>query len=351
MNQERTLGLQWRLGIVYLAVSLLSAIAVVGVYFLAASMGMKPVTGMVAGAVAGAITGVVGSAVGILEARTIKLRLWEAGDMAMRIAGGDLTARVTVGQVDEMGLLEEQLNQMASHLETAVGEMQRLAEQNRRLAEEAGRGAALEERARLARDLHDTVNQQLFVLTLRSAAARRKLQQMGGEAGALAPELALLEEMARQAHGQARELIMQLRPTTLEQQGIGPALAEYVKAASLREGWELSDSIDLSIRLGGERGEGLFRVAQEALNNVSKHARARSLTVQLTQGPDSVRLRISDDGQGFDPRSARRPTAVGLMGMQERIAALGGKLKLESAPGQGTVVLVSMPLELEEEST
>lgn len=345
------MGLQWRLGFLYLAVSLLSAIAVAAVYFLAILTGYEPVTAMVAGAVAGWAIGLVGSVAGMLQARSIKLRLWDAGDMAGRIAAGDFTARLVVGQIDEIGLLEEQLNSMAGQLELAVGELRRLAEQNRRLAEEAGRGAALEERARLARDLHDTVNQQLFVLAMRAAATRRKLEQMGGEAASLAPEVTLIEELSRTAHGQARELILQLRPTTLESQGIGPALAEYVHATSGREGWVVTGRIDLNLRLGGRLGEALFRVAQEALNNISKHAQAKAVIVELTQSDEMIVLKLTDDGAGFDPKGVRRPTAVGLLGMQERVCALGGRIKVESAPGKGTAVTIALPLEQEEEST
>src|SRR5690606_17969753 len=115
---------------------------------------------LLAGVGTGLVGGLIASVWGFRLAREIKHRLWNAGDLAMRSSRGDLSARLPVVELDELGELEAQRNQMAAYLEQAVGQLSRLAEQNRLLAEEAGRGAALEERARIARDLHDTVNQQ-----------------------------------------------------------------------------------------------------------------------------------------------------------------------------------------------
>jgi signal transduction histidine kinase len=340
-----SLGLQWKLAAIFLATSLLSSGMVAGGFFLGSRAGLEPASAWGAGIAAGVAAGLAGSYVGFRFARSVKLRLWEAGDMAGRIARGDFTPRLPVEVNDEIGWLEEHLNEMAGQLDQVVGSLRALAEQNRRLAEEAGRGAALEERTKLARDLHDTVNQQLFVLAMRAAASRKRLEQIGGEAGALVPELQALEELAREAHGEARQLILQLRPTTLEQQGLGPALAEYVKASAAREGWELHAQIDPEIRLKGKPGENLFRVAQEALNNTAKHAGAQTLWVTLARTEEGVTLRLRDDGQGFDRKAGVRPTAVGLVGMQERVAAMGGLLRVSSTPGEGTEIAVTLPTE------
>jgi signal transduction histidine kinase len=130
----------------------------------------------------------------------------------------------------------------------------------------------------------------------------------------------------------------------LEQQGLGPALAEYVKAAAAKEGWEIVDEIDQSVRLGGGLGENLFRAAQEALNNVSKHAHASKVRVTLEKADGAVLLEVRDDGQGFDTMAGVRPTAVGLCGMQERVEALQGSLRVKSGKGQGTEITVEVPL-------
>jgi NarL family two-component system sensor histidine kinase LiaS len=351
MNGRGSLGLQWALAAIYLAASALSAATAAAGYYIGVRHGLAPDRALAIGLTAGFIAGGVAFLPGFRAVRVLKQRLWEAGDLASRIARGDFAVRLQVWSHDEVGWLEEQLNAMAGHLETAVGELKRLAEQNRKLAEEAGRGAALEERARLARDLHDTVNQQLFVLAMRAAAARRRLDVLSAASGlpdaevqGLQSELATLEGLAREAHVETRKLIMQLRPTTLEQQGLGPALAEYVQAAAAREGWTAHLAIDETIRLTGTVGENLFRIAQEALNNVAKHARARQVWIVLERNGDGLLLAVRDDGTGFDPQAGVRPTAVGLVGIQERVKQLGGLLRLTSHPGEGTEVRVLLPL-------
>ncbi len=344
MSQEPRLGLQWKLVILYLAAGLFSSGVVAAGYLAGTYLGLQPTSALGAGLAAGVAVGLTGSVVGSMIARSLKLRLWEAGLMAGRIARGDFQARLSVGPADEIGWLEEQLNQMAGHLETAVAESRALAEQNRRLAEEAGRGAALEERTRLARDLHDTVNQRLFALAMRAAAARRRLEQIGGQAAAVAADVAAIEDLARQAHSQTRELILQLRPVALDQQGLGPALREYVTAAGDRESWEVVQEIDVSIRLAGPTGESLFRVAQEALNNASKHAGAGRVWVRLCRTTEGILLAVKDDGVGFDLRAGIRPTAVGLIGIRERVAAMRGKLDVNSAPGRGTEITAVVPV-------
>lgn len=348
MSRERSFGLQWRLAAIQLLIGLLLPGLVAAIYMAGTGLGLEPAPALGAGFGLAAIAGAAGAVVVYLAARPMKRRLREAGDMAGRIARGQFGARVNPGPPDEIGWLEEQLNLMAEHLETAVAELRALAEQNRRLAEEARRGATIEERARLARELHDTVNQQLFALAMRAAAARRNLER-GGET--VAEDLAAMEDLARQAHGQTRELILQLRPVTLDEQGLGPALREYAKAIGAREGFEIVAEIDTTIRADGLAGETLFRVAQEALHNIGKHARARRVTVGLARTAAGITLRISDDGVGFDPKAAFRPTAVGLAGMRERVAAAGGRLNVTSAPGRGTEITATLPMETEGERT
>ena len=232
---------------------------------------------------------------------------------------------------------------MAEELGEAVRRLENLAEQNRQLGEQAGRGAALEERAKLARELHDTVNQQLFALAMQIAAVSRKIENLGGDAASLAPELRQLETLAQQAHTETRALIGQLRPTAIERHGLGLALTEYIEGIRLHEPWQLQAVIDPSILIGGAAGTHLFRIAQEALHNASKHAQARQVWVTLTRQNDEVTLQIRDDGKGFDVKHDLRPTSVGLLGMQERVKELGGEWRIQSSPGQGTAITVIVP--------
>lgn len=342
-TEEHSFGLQWRLALIYLVVGSCSALAALTAYLAGLSYGLAFPFALGIGFVAGSLIGLAGAVAGSLIARRVKLRLWEAGRMAGRISGGDYRARLKTGPDDEVGWLEEQLNQMAVQLEEAVGSLRDLAEQNRLLGEEAGRGAALEERMKFARDLHDTVNQQLFVLAMRSAAVKRRLEQLGGDASALYPEVEALEELARQAHSQIRELILQIRPVTLEKEGLGKALKEYLKSTAEREKWQVIDNIDPAVDSTGLVAENLFRMAQEALNNVSKHARAEQVELGLSYEGNYIKLAVIDNGAGFDPSRPPQPTAVGISGIRERAGAVGGNLKITSSPGRGAKLEIIVP--------
>jgi len=342
LSQERSYGLQWKLALIYLVVGAGSALAALTAYLASLHYGLAFSLALGGGFAAGLLVGLAGAVTGSLIARTVKLRLWEAGRLAGRIAGGDYRTRLEPGPDDEVGWLERQLNQMAAQLEEAVSSLRELAEQNRRLGEEAGRGAALEERMRFARDLHDTVNQQLFVLAMRTAAVRRRLEQTG-EASSLLPELESLEELARLAHSQIRELIMEIRPVTLEKEGLGAALKEYLKNMAEREEWQVSDKIDPAVHPAGTVAESLFRITQEALNNISKHARAKHVEVVLSGDVEHIKLTISDDGAGFDPSRPTRPTALGLAGIRERAELAAGRVRIASSPGRGTKIEVIVP--------
>lgn len=356
MHVERNVGLQWKIGLANLIGAVVSASAVAAGYALLRRLGLDEPGAVLGGLFVGIVAAFLGAMLNFWRARSLKLRLWEAGDLAARIARGDFGRRLVPGSPDELGWLESQLNQMAGHLEQAVAELQILADQNRSLAEQAGRGAALEERTRLARDLHDTVNQQLFALSIGIASVRRNLSVNGLRANGLSvsggsgkdetviDQLEDLERMAREAHGQIRELILQLRPVSLERHGLGPALKEYAARIAKDEGWRLETELEEGVSLAADVREHLFRLGQEALANVRRHARASCVTLSLHCDEDSVTLAVRDDGVGFDPKRLPRPTAVGIVGMRERMRSIGGSLMIESTPGEGTTVTAKVPL-------
>ncbi len=341
MSVERTFGLQWRLAVVCFAAGVSSSLTTITVYWVTAQDGFLQYAEVILALLSGLIIGVAAAIIGSVITRSVKLRLWEAGRMAGRIARGDYQARVEIGPADEVGWLEEQLNLMAIQLEAAVGALKDLAEKNRRLSEEAGRGAALEERMRLARDLHDTVNQQLFVLAMRAAGLSKHLQN--ADRSALVAESKIIETMSRQAHSQIRELILQLRPVTLEKEGLAAALREYMIKLAERESWQFSDQIDSKLALTGEQGAGLFRIAQEALNNISKHACADIVEIRLMQNEGQIELVIADNGKGFNLHDPVSSAAVGLSGIRERAAEIDGQVTIDSLPGRGTKIIVRLP--------
>lgn len=370
-QSQRFFGVQWRLLLTHVTVAIVTTVLAVS-FMVLPFVRERGLGGIVlAGAVALLVATFGGAWIGLRSARSVKLRLREASRFASALARGDYRQRINLCQAgdseqyDEIDQLGEELNAMADSLEAAIQDLRALAERNRSLAEEAGRLAALEERTRLARDLHDTVNQQVFSLSMQAAAARRRLETAtaslaktgtGNEAaadkGSLAEVETLLGEvevLARSAHRQMRDLILQLRPTTLEQQGLGPALEEYARTFAEAAGLQCSCRVECTGRFGLAIEEALFRIAQEALNNVAKHSGAKKVDVRLAlEAPPGcagrqVVLSVRDDGQGFDPKCPVRATALGLRGLRERATALGGRTRVESSPGRGTTVEACFP--------
>ncbi|HEU5011286.1 MAG TPA: GAF domain-containing protein [Roseiflexaceae bacterium] len=231
---------------------------------------------------------------------------------------------------DDVSVLQTAADMLAGAIESA---------RRYRRAQEA---AVLEERSRLARDLHDSISQQLFSMTLTAQAARAQLDKQPERA---AGQLERLQETATAAMTEMRALIFQLRPPSLAEQGLVSALQRHIAALGRRE--ELTVSLSISGEERNARGVdlALYRITQEALNNVVRHAGAQSVTVELDMQPDVIILRISDDGHGFDPLNPTSPNGqhLGLTSMRERAAELNGTLDVRSVPGQGTDIVVTIP--------
>jgi len=231
---------------------------------------------------------------------------------------------------ESVGVLETAADVLASAIENA------------RLYQRAQEAAVLEERSRLARDLHDSISQQLFSMTLTAQAARVQLEKNPART---ATQLERLQETAAAALAEMRALIFQLRPPGLSEQGLIAALQQHVAALSRREGLTMNLVVSGEERYTRGVEQAIFRIVQEALNNVVKHAGACSVTVALDVCPEQITLRVVDDGAGFDlgviePVNGRH---LGLISMRERAAELGGQLELHSQPGKGTEVVVVVP--------
>ena len=204
---------------------------------------------------------------------------------------------------------------------------------------------ASDERQRIARDLHDSVSQSLFSMTLHARAAERALRQTGRDAfEAVGRELGRVAELSSSALAEMRALIFELRPGGLAEEGLVSAMTKHAAAVSAREGV----SIDVSgpaerLPISPDYEEQLYRLGQEALANLIKHAEAGQGTVRVTNDGIAVALEVRDDGRGFDLRAAYTGH-LGLQTMRSRAGEMGAELQIASAPGQGTVVCVSLPI-------
>jgi signal transduction histidine kinase len=217
-----------------------------------------------------------------------------------------------------------------------------IAIENARLQEKAERLAIVEERQRLARELHDSVTQALYSVTLYAEAARMALS--AGKQDVAAENLRELHAMAREALFDIRLLVYELHPPILEGQGLAAALQTRLAAVETRVGLQIELRVDGGRRLPLSAEEEVYRIALEALSNVVKHARAQHVTVDLRFDDQRVYLEIADDGLGYDPVRARESGGMGLRGMEERAQRLHGKLEILGVPGKGTTVKVEVPI-------
>jgi len=247
-----------------------------------------------------------------------------------------------------MGVLDVQSDRLNAFDQNDLTMLQSLAYQagaaieNARLYAQAKQLAVIEERNRLARDLHDSVSQALYGMTLYSMAAAGQLS--AGNLDLVAEHLRVLQDTSQDALSEMRLLIFELRPSVLEDEGLVAALQVRLSSVEGRAGLKTEFKAEIENRLPYEVEEGLYRIAQEALNNALKHANARHLLLVLRQVGRTVTLEIADDGIGFDPAKARNRGRLGLSAMEERAARLGGRLTVNSKLGEGVLVQVEVDL-------
>jgi signal transduction histidine kinase len=207
------------------------------------------------------------------------------------------------------------------------------------IALQAAELRAVQERQRLARDLHDSVSQALYAIVLDIATARH--------IGSADPTR--LDAILRDAHALAeaglaemRALIFELRPEFLRQEGLVAALQRQVAAVRARHQLSITVNATDEPEAAPAIKEALYRVGQEALNNTAKHAGARAVVITLEVSAGELSLRVRDDGRGFDPEKSF-PGHLGLDSMRERAASVGGVILIDSAPGRGTEVTIRVP--------
>ena len=214
--------------------------------------------------------------------------------------------------------------------------------ENARLNARQERMAVLEERHRLARDLHDSVTQSVYAVSVLSEATARLVD--AGRIAEARDHLSELRDAALSALRQMRHLIFELHPPDIEKLGLVATLRARLAAVEERAGVRTSLHCEGAGALPLPVAEGLYRIAQEAFHNSVKHARASHIALRIAQAEDEVTLEILDDGLGFDLPAGRAKRGMGLCGMEERAAELGGTLRIHTEPGCGTRIVVCVPL-------
>jgi PAS domain S-box-containing protein len=224
-------------------------------------------------------------------------------------------------------------------LAMAIANQAAIAIENARLYEDGQRLAVLEERQRLARELHDSVSQALYGIGMGASTARELLERDPAKA---AGPLDYVISLTDAGLAEMRALIFELRPDSLEKEGLVAAFTKQAAALGARHNLNVRTEFCDEPTLPFETKEALYRIAQEALNNTVKHARATEVAIRLGDYEGEITLEVQDNGLGFDP-GREFPGHLGLKTMQERAAKLGGTLEIESNPGQGTLLRASIP--------
>lgn len=277
---------------------------------------------------------------------------------AERMAEGDLASPIEVNAQDEVAQLADSLEAMRRRLQAALAAIEQTnIELETRVADRTARlgqvlrttiSAQEEERHRLARELHDETAQALAALAIALDRARDGLAEDGSS-----PEpkerIAEARAIAARLLEETRRLILGLRPSVLDDLGLVPAIRWLCETALDDHGIEATIKADhAGVRLLNHVEVALFRIAQEAIGNVARHAAASNVSITLEVADGLARLTVADDGRGFDPARVFGPAgiahSVGLLGMQERVRLLEGKMEVHSEYGHGTEIVVELPV-------
>jgi signal transduction histidine kinase len=228
---------------------------------------------------------------------------------------------------------QRMIEMLAAHAAVAI--------ENARLLERSRELSIVEERNRLARELHDSVSQKLFGLVLGAESAGTLLDR---DPGAAAEEVARIGELAQEALGELRGLIFELRPASLEDEGLAATLRKEVDMLERVHGREIELRIAGSAHCAPEKEGEVLRIAQEALNNALRHGEAERIELRMESRDGRLIVTVADDGIGFDPEDrALRARRLGLTSMEERARGLGGTLAVVSRAGEGTTVTLEVP--------
>ncbi len=250
-------------------------------------------------------------------------------------AGGQI-----IGVLGVVRAAEQQFSVEEVALLSSIADQLGVMVENARLRRQAELAAVMKERERLARELHDSVTQSLYSLTLLTGGGERFARS--GTMENVEDYFKDLGKIAQQALMEMRLLVYELRPTILEQEGLVGALQQRLDSVEGRAGVKTRFLVEGAVDLPPAVEQDLYRITQEALNNTLKHAAATLVTVQIQAEADKLVLTVSDNGQGFEPKIASDTGGIGLVSIRERVEKLGGTLTVQSAPGAGTTVEVAI---------
>ncbi|HUI90091.1 MAG TPA: ATP-binding protein [Anaerolineales bacterium] len=273
--------------------------------------------------------GLMGAVFGYFFSHGLVKRFDQLSSTTDHWSEGDFSRYLNDAAGDEISQFAQRLNDMARQMQSLLRRRQDMA--------------VSEERTRLARELHDSVTQLLYSVTLYAEATAELLAT--GDTEAATEDLRELRDTAQEALREMRLLIFELHRPILEQGGLISALQARLDAVERRGGMHAELLVEGSEQLQHSVQEELYNITQEALNNALKHSRANNVQIRLRFDAEKTTLEISDDGIGFEPTIERLGGGFGISGMTERAQKLGGTVEIQTAPGKGTKVIASVPVQ------
>lgn len=277
--------------------------------------------------------------IGYIAGRRIQRKIDALHLSMLQVAKGNLSVRLPEMADQTFSGVYQEFNNMSEAVEKKMQLLQQLGEQEVVEKEQAAEKAVLEERRRLARDLHDTVSQQLFAIHMSASSLPKVLELNRAQADMVMSQLI---QMSNTAQKQMRALIAQLRPMELMGKTLAEALDQWFPDYCRQNGLKGVKDVDIQGNVSEAKEHQLFLIIQEAMANIVKHAEAGMVSLSLREGTHRIVLSISDDGQGF-VNGHPKQGSYGLMTMSERAEKLGGNVEIISKPGAGTTIRAHIP--------
>ncbi|WP_440896279.1 histidine kinase [Amphibacillus sp. Q70] len=287
--------------------------------------------------------------IGFRSSGKLKSQIDDLSVMIMQLSRGNYSSRFRLEEPGEVSRIGTELNELAQKLDDQVHYLQRLADEKAAYAERAHKIATIEERQRLARDLHDSVSQQLFALTMMSKAVVRGIERHPEK---VQQQVADLAETAMKAQTEMRALLLHLRPIHLSDQSLSDGIHNLIAELKTKSEIDFQVNIDQVNKLPRFTEEHIFRIIQEGLSNTLRHADATKVKIVLSHEPEHLFVHLADNGKGFDWTLAdQKKTSYGLKTMRERSEEIGGQFNLRTKKGDGTYIDIRVPFPRQEADT
>lgn len=279
--------------------------------------------------------------VGFKTSSEMKERIDYLSVLITQYANGNYQSRIHFSEGDEISRIGNELNELGGKLQTQVKSLQRLADKKATLAKTAHKAATIEERQRLARDLHDSVSQQLFALTMMSEAASNEIDRNPDIAKAHILEV---RNAGHTAQTEMRALLLHLRPVYLSGDSLTEGIHKLIEELKQKSQIYFTVFIDEDLMLSETIEEHVFRIIQEALANILRHAEATEVQLKLSIRSHELFVHIRDNGKGFDiAHTDDQKISYGLKTMKERSEDIGGTFMIRSNINQGTYIDIRIP--------